>query len=169
MLRVHLRVDRERGCTSHAPGTPRATPEPPRRPRARRPHGRRLPAGVLLLWGVSCAPGVSAVVPHRRAGRQAACNMHVRVPAASGASACARSAPGHGRWRGTHTSRRRSSRSCPRAADPVCARGAGSPSRVLSLTHSLLRVLPATCPSRGHSGGAPTGEQMPVRPSAQPR
>ena len=106
---------------------------------------------------------------HGRAGPQAACNMHVRVPAASGASACARSAPGHGRWRGTHTSRRRSSRSCPRAADPVCARGAGSPSRVLSLTHSLLRVLPATCPSRGHSGGAPTGEQMPVRPSAQPR
>ena len=114
-------------------------------------------------------PARPCEVPHRRAGRQAACNMHVRVPAASGASACARSAPGHGRWRGTHTSRRRSSRSCPRAADPVCARGAGSPSRVLSLTHSLLRVLPATCPSRGHSGGAPTGEQMPVRPSAQPR
>jgi hypothetical protein len=85
LLRVHLRVDRERGCSSHAPGTPRATPEPPRRPRARRPHGRRLPAGVLLLWGVSCAPRVSAVVPHRRAGRQAACNMHVRVPASASA------------------------------------------------------------------------------------
>ena len=57
-FRVHLRVDRERGCSSHAPGTPRATPAPPRRPRARRPHGRRLPAGVLLLWGVSCAQRV---------------------------------------------------------------------------------------------------------------
>ena len=67
LLRVHLRVDRERGCTSHAPGTPRATPEPPRRPRARRPHGRRLPAGVLLLWGVSCA---QRVVPSFHTGAQ---------------------------------------------------------------------------------------------------
>ena len=66
-FRVHLRVDRERGCSSHAPGTLRATPAPPRRPRARRPHGRRLPAGVLLLWGVSCA---QRVVPSFHTGAQ---------------------------------------------------------------------------------------------------
>jgi len=51
--------------------------------------------------------------------------------------ACALSTPGHGHQRGTHTPRLRSSRSCPRAADTVCARQAGRPSRVLSLTHTL--------------------------------
>jgi hypothetical protein len=91
---------------------------------------------------------VRAVVPHTGAQgrrRPATCVCAFRPLRAR---ACARSAPGHGRRRDTHTSRRRSSRSCPRAADPVCAPGAGRPSRVLSHTHSLLRVLPATCPSR---------------------
>ncbi len=88
----HLRYDRERGCSSHAPARPRATPAPPRA-RARRPQGRRLPAGALLLRGVSCArppSGASVRGPtHGRAGPQGACNMRVRVPAS--ARACARS------------------------------------------------------------------------------
>ena len=136
LLRVHLRVDRERGCSSHAPGTPRATPAPPRRPRARRPHGRRLPAGVLLLWGVSCA---QRVVPSFHTGAQggrrpATCMcafrplraraVFLRVIAHSHtrcvrwpdrtrsccACECPWSVPGRGRRRGTHTPRRRGRR-----------------------------------------------------------
>jgi len=75
----HRRDDRERACSSHAPGRPRATPARPR-PGALRPRGRRLPAGALLLRGASCVrppPGASVRGPTqaRRAagGLQHAC------------------------------------------------------------------------------------------------
>ena len=72
----HRRDDRERGCSSLAPGRPCATLA---RPRARRPQGRRLPAGALLLRGVSCslrpAPPCRGSTQARRAagGLQHAC------------------------------------------------------------------------------------------------
>ena len=79
----HLRDDRERACSSLAPARPRATPARPR-PGARRPRGRRLPAGALLLPGVSCVrppPGAFVPLSHTRARRAAGGLQH----------ACARS------------------------------------------------------------------------------
>ena len=120
------------------------------------------PSGTTAASGCAAVVGVSCVRPppcefvqlfHTRAGRAAGSLQH--ACACSGLCARTRtwSAPGHGRRRGTHTTRRRSSRSCPRAADTVlcvshrlssrscpraadtvCAREAGSPSRVLSLS-----------------------------------
>jgi len=129
-------VDRERKCISHSPGTPRAAATPAR-PGARRPQGRRLPAGALVLRGVSCSLPPCAFVPWFHTGSQVGRRPATCMYAFRPLRACAPSTPGHGHRRGTHTPRLRSSRSCPRAAEAVCARQAGRPSCVLSLTHTL--------------------------------
>ena len=85
----HRRDDRERACSSLAPGRPRATPP---RPRARRPRGHQLPAGALLLRGACCVrPQPGASVPWCHTGAQgrrwpATCMCALRP-----LSACARS------------------------------------------------------------------------------
>ncbi len=140
------------------------------------------PSGTLAASGCAAVVGgvvrlpaalrVRAVVPNTVAWRpQAACNMHVRVPA----SVCAplRAVRPRARASARHT------RVSPKilsvlpagSRHGVCAPGLPpiSCSLSLSLSLSLLRVLPATCLSRGHLGGGPTGEQTSVRPSAQPR
>jgi hypothetical protein len=106
------------------------------------PSGTPAASGCAAFAGGVVLPAPGASVPRFHTGAQGRRRPATCMCALRPLRACARarSAPGHGRRRGTHTPRRRSSRSRPRAADAVCAREAGRPSRVLSLshTHSLL-------------------------------
>ena len=104
------------------------------------PSGTPAASGCAACAGVCCAPCVRclrAAVPHRRAGPQAACNMHVRAPASARVRARAVRPRARASARHTHASPTILSVLPAGSRRGVCARGRPPISCSLSLTDTL--------------------------------
>ena len=101
------------------------------------PSGTPAASGCAAFAGGVVLPAPGASVPRFHTGAQGRRRPATCMCALRPLRACARarSALGHGRRRGTHTPRRRSSRSCPRAADAVCVR-----SHTLTVARLIVRI-----------------------------
>ncbi len=117
---------------------PRATPAPPR-PGARRPQGRRLPAGALLLRGVSCSLPPCAFVPlfHTRARRAAGGLQHACARSGLCVRARARGPPPGTGVGEAHTRLADDPLGPARGQQTRCVRARPAAHLVFSLTHTL--------------------------------